>query len=239
MAKKSAYERVIEACNQYGYTLLSAESECKNLNSKIKYLCPKHGVHEAWAQYLIYGHKCIDCSYEERFDTVRHSNEFVDQVISSYGNEWINKGEYKNCFEHNLRIRCKCGNEYTTAFQNYYKHGVVQCPICSRKASKGEQAIEKYLDSLNIKYEREKRFDGCKDKKRLPFDFYLPDLNVCIEFDGKHHYEKLEGYGDLETTQRHDLIKNNYCMQQGIRLIRIPYYEGSKIEDIISTQLYN
>lgn len=237
MAKRTAYERVKEACDKYGYILLSDEQECRILNSKIRYECPKHGEQEVLAQNLVYGHKCYKCSYEGRFERVRHSDEFIDSVISSYGNEWINKGEYKNCFEHNLRIRCKCGNEYVTTFQNYYKHGVVQCPLCSRKASKGEALIEEYLTSLDIEYVREKRFDGCRDKRRLPFDFFLPSFNTCIEFDGKQHYEELEGYGNLEITQRHDEIKNQFCDKEKINLIRIPYFDGSKIQQIINQGL--
>jgi len=59
----------------------------------------------------------------------------------------------------------------------------VGCPFCINE-SKGEKTIEKILYELGISYERQKTFNDCKDKKKLPFDFYLPEKNMCIEYNG-------------------------------------------------------
>jgi len=101
----------------------------------------------------------------------------------------------------------------------------VGCPKCNR--SKGEEQIEKYLLEKNIQFINQYRFDNCKDKRKLPFDFYLPEHNACIEFDGKQHF-KLENYfwgGEktVKNTQKHDNIKNDYCMKNNIILFRINY----------------
>lgn len=68
------------------------------------------------------------------------------------------------------------------------------CPYC--KISSGESEIKKVLDSKNIDYNREYKFSGCKGpKKSLPFDFYLPDYNMCIEYDGEQHFRLVHRFG--------------------------------------------
>jgi len=62
----------------------------------------------------------------------------------------------------------------------------------------------------------------------LSFDFYLPEHNTCIEFDGKQHYEIIEKWGGLENLkdiQKRDKIKNLYCKENNVNLIRIKYDE--------------
>ena len=92
------------------------------------------------------------------------------------------------------------------------------------------------MELNKIEFIQEKRFVDCRDKKPLPFDFYLPQYNLIIEFDGRHHFEE-KGRGNHEITVKHDEIKNQYCKDNDINLLRIPYWEGSNIENIISTQL--
>ena len=68
---------------------------------------------------------------------------------------------------------------------------------------------------------------------QLPFDFYLPKYNSCIEFDGIQHYEPVEHFGGQESydyTVKHDKIKNEYCKNNGILLLRIPYYKNVEEE---------
>lgn len=106
-----------------------------------------------------------------------------------------------------------------------------------QKESSGEKIIREFLETHNITYQQEKRFSDCRDNKPLPFDFYLPDRNTCIEFDGQQHYEPIYNENRLAICQKHDQIKNNYCEQNNITLIRIPYYEGNNINEILKTQL--
>ena len=76
---------------------------------------------------------------------------------------------------------------------------------------------------------KDKRFKQCKNKRQLPFDFYLPDYNICIEFDGRQHYKSIEYFGGekhLEYVQYNDKIKTEYCLNNNINLIRIKYDEN-------------
>lgn len=111
------------------------------------------------------------------------------------------------------------------------------CPICNE--SKGEQVIRLYLKKNNIEFKRECKFDDCKHKKGLPFDFYISQYNLCIEFDGRQHFESEDFFGGEESfrlTKIRDEIKNNYCRDNGINLLRIPYYELDNIEKILDEE---
>ena len=100
------------------------------------------------------------------------------------------------------------------------------CPICNE--SKGERQVSMWLEQHKMIYIPQKRFNDCCDKNTLPFDFYLPDYNICIEYQGKQHYEPIEYFGGEDTllyTQYHDKIKRDYCIYKNISLICIPYWE--------------
>lgn len=235
---KRYFSKLREVCDRLGYELLTTEEEYTDLHMMVQYRCHKHGIKEAMFDNLMRGHKCVDCSYEERFDSRRHDREYVENAVNGVnGNTLLNPEEYVNFATRNLRIRCKCGNEYITSLSNFLKHDVTQCYSCSCKESSGETIIREYLDEHQIAYTTQERFKDCRDKRALPFDFFLPDYNICIEFDGQHHFQDLEGYSDLETVQRHDRIKTEYCDAHHIKLIRIPYYDGHSIHNILEQNI--
>ena len=117
------------------------------------------------------------------------------------------------------------------------KHGIFEqtplkhlnnqgCPIC--KESKGEKEIKKYLLNNKIKFEIQKSFKNCKYKSLLKFDFYLPEHNICIEYDGKQHFEIIDYWGgkvEYDLIKIRDNIKTDYCNKNNIKLIRIKYNE--------------
>ena len=86
--------------------------------------------------------------------------------------------------------------------------------------------VSNILTNFNIEFEIQKIFNDCKDKRELPFDFYLNDYNICIEFDGRHHFESIDYWGGenkLKYTKEHDNIKDEYCKNNNIKLIRIKF----------------
>jgi very-short-patch-repair endonuclease len=86
----------------------------------------------------------------------------------------------------------------------------------------------------------QKCFEDCKDKRVLPFDFYLEDYNILIEYDGELHYKESRyknSQDKLNIIKNHDNIKNNYCKENNIKLIRIPYTEFDNIENILKKEL--
>ncbi len=105
--------------------------------------------------------------------------------------------------------------------------------------STGERDILLYLQENNIQYIREKTFSTCKSPKNYPlrFDFYLPEYNILIEFQGIHHYQPInKSYRSKrvhEKTVLHDKIKNKFAIENGISLVCIHYKDKQKIKDII------
>ena len=151
------------------------------------------------------------------------------------GNKLLNKEDYVNSTTNNLQVLCACGEVFTTSLSHYNEYR--RCKKCNAILSNGELKIANFLNSHNIKFVSEKKFDDCIDKKCLPFDFYIESLNTIIEFDGAQHYAPHFGKEQFETTKRHDEIKNNYCSTNNIKLIRIPYWEEDNIEDILISKL--
>lgn len=135
---------------------------------------------------------------------------------------------YWNC-------RCDCGKETVISTSKLSCGHTTSCGKCC--ISKGEDKIKKALEDCNIKFEQQKRFKDCRDKNPLPFDFYLPDYNCCIEFDGKQHFhipnnEKSTIFTEdkIKEIQKHDKIKDLYCLNNNIKLIRISYIDLDNID---------
>lgn len=115
------------------------------------------------------------------------------------------------------KCKCDCGN---TCIINgaYLRNG--DTISCGCIKSKGELTISKILKENNIPFEKEKIFSECKDKLPLPFDFYINN-QYLIEFDGEQHFNK-NGL-NYDYIKKHDEIKNQWCIENNIPLIRIPY----------------
>ncbi len=112
----------------------------------------------------------------------------------------------------------------------------------------GERTIAAYLLSVNVRYEQEKTFPECHDKRVLRFDFYLPDYRILIEVQGRQHYEYVphfhrRGEIDFQDQLRKDQIKRDFCIKYGYQLIEIRHTEArdlylSRIENIIFRNQY-
>lgn len=130
---------------------------------------------------------------------------------------------------------CDCGNECDVDV-NSLVSGHTQSCGCSHK-SLNEQYIELVLSENNIVYYSQYTFNDCVNIYKLPFDFYLPDYNTAIEYDGEQHVRPIEFFGGEEGFRKriiNDGIKNKYCMDNGINLIRIPYTTSKEeIKEII------
>lgn len=132
----------------------------------------------------------------------------------------------------NLICKCDCGN-ITYANTDILNKGQKNSCGCL-KISTGELRIKQLLDLNNISYEREKRF---KDLLKYRFDFYVEDKYV-IEFDGEQHFHSETGGWNteehLKKLQMNDAIKNQWCKDNHIPIIRIPYYfkDNITIEDL-------
>ena len=95
------------------------------------------------------------------------------------------------------------------------------------------------LEEQNIDYVQEKWFSDCRDTNPLPFDFYLPKYNICIEFDGEQHFKDNHFFNfSFNLNRKHDNIKNEYCKNNNIKLIRISYLKIDSIQSILHNELH-
>lgn len=132
-----------------------------------------------------------------------------------------------------LKIRHKCGFIWRSSLHNLIYHS---CPKCSKKTSKGERAIMAYLDSHNIKYIPQ--FKQTIKNHNLFFDFFLPDFNLFIEFQGEQHYIPIKAWGgeeDLIVRQYRDNLKRDWCKENHCSLLEIPYTQFINIDKILES----
>lgn len=194
---------------------------------------------------IMLGHGCPECGHERTVASTRKTHgEFLEEFHKIYGNEYEVVSEYKNSYTSVTILHKKCGETYKKVPKTLLDTGSL-CPYCKTKSiSNGEKRIEQYLISNNLKYEMQYSFPDCADERLLKFDFAVFDsankLILLIEFDGLQHFKPIKYYGGIETYKsviRRDSIKNDYCKNQNIELIRIPYNRFRDIETILNEKL--
>lgn len=131
------------------------------------------------------------------------------------------------------KCKCDCGNVAYVTGRSLLGGNTQSCGKCN--CSHGEQKIKEILEDGEINFIQEYKFNDCvnpKTNQKLRFDFYLPDYNCCIEYDGIQHFKEKGTWArkeSLKDIQYRDEIKNRYCKKHNIKLIRIPYYHKEEI----------
>jgi very-short-patch-repair endonuclease len=205
-------------------------------NSKIEILCPVHGTFEQTVKHHLSGHGCKKCSFGKLAKKKAKSElEFIAECSNIHKEKYdYSKVSYVNN-QSKITIICKEHGEFEQYANNHlFKRS--ECPECS--SSIGEKTISIWLTDHQYKFETQKKFKKCKHKRQLPFDFYLSDHNILIEYDGIQHFESIQFFGGddvLEQTRKRDAIKNNFCLENKIKLIRIAYHED--IEEVLKLHL--
>jgi len=228
--KKNIIERFNIIHNfKYDYSY----SEYSRTDSKIKIICPTHGEFLQSPHHHLNGVGCQKCGNVYKPTT----EEFIEQSLKIHGNSYdYSKVKYKNNTT-KVEIICLIHGMFEVR-PNDHLNKKSGCPIC--KLSKGEILIKQFLEDNEIEYIREKTFNECVFEKKLRFDFFIPTQNMCIEYDGEQHYNSLECFGGdelFEITKKRDKIKNDFCVNNKINLIRIPYFEYDNIFTILSDTL--
>ena len=160
-------------------------------------------------------------------------NKYGKLTVIDFDREYDVSPEKKN-WQHKWICQCECGN-IVSVLQSNLKRGHTQSCGCINY-SIGEKKIEDCLIENNINYIKEYSFKDLKDKGQLRFDFAIFDkennLIELIEFDGRQHfldYTPWNGSDKLEDRKRRDEIKNEYCKNNNLKLIRISYKDLNKI----------
>lgn len=223
----------------HGDTYNYSEVKYENNNTKVEIICPIHGAFMMSPNAHTNSSRpqgCPKCGGIRAGQKTRHTtDEFIEKANIVHNNKFdYSKSDYVTAYTP-IKIICPKHGEF---IQLPYAHlGGRGCAACNE--SSGERFISKLLDKKKIDYVRQKTFADCFHKSqsgrctRLKFDFYLPNQNTCLEFDGQQHFMPVEYYGgeeSFELTKKRDKIKNQYCKKNGIKLIRIPH--TMKKEDI-------
>ena len=213
-------------------------------NNKIRVKCNIDGREwDAFPQRLLKGVGCLECMerkfHEERAFTLEQFKEKMKELAPSLE---ILSTSYTNLRDR-IKYKCKvCRYEGEALGTTLLTKGN-RCPQCT--ASSGEKIVRDWLETNKINLDYQKIFDDCKDKRALPFDFYLPDKNILIEYDGKQHFKPATFGGiskeraeyNFNENKRRDKIKDEYCKEKGIELIRIPYTKKTKIPQILKEKI--
>lgn len=213
-----------------------------NGKTKIMHKCLAHDYEwEVTPIDILGGKGCPMCRGEKiRNKLVRSCEEYISE-ISTINKNIVVLGQYVNA-RTKIKHKCLVCDLEWDARPDDILHGR-GCPHCYDK-SVGERRVSIWLDDNDIQYEKQKIFNDCRDKKPLPFDFYLPNYNVLIEYNGIQHYEPIEYFGGknkFESQIKRDNIKREYCQKNNIILCEIPYYsnlddELIKLYDLIKVK---
>ena len=192
-------------------------------------------------QYMRFSPSCNLDNFMYNLDLHQKLNDIPSKVIS-----WEYNKKYKQV---KLRCQCECGNIFKVSLTKWNTLEKTRCNDCTRKLSNIALTVKKWLDNHGILYEMEYKFDNCKNKRPLPFDFYLTDYNICIEVDGEQHfynnslkYFKGSPFTSEDMLKRRylDNIKTKYCIDNNITLIRLKYdiIRNGEYEKILNKEIY-
>ena len=234
-SKKWTIDYIEEYLLKYGYKLIKEVKQVSKGTRRFLIECPCGHQYEVNFSKFKLGRRCPTCQ-----DTT-FSFEYVKNYIEERGYELL-EDNYINCTTE-MKLRHKqCGNILYTCFHSF-KDGKEEegkrCSHCKEKVYKGEKAIQDYLNENKIDFVTQKRFEGCKDIQMLPFDIYIPKYNLIIEYDGEQHFDIKHSF-DKESFWigvYHDAIKNSYCEDNNINLLRISFWEFENINEIIEKEI--
>jgi hypothetical protein len=159
-------------------------------------------------------------------------SEFLKKALAVHGDKYGYKDPGQTARKGKIAITCK---KHGTFYQEAGKHLSGRgCPLCN--SSHGERLIGSFFKSIGIAAERQKKYEGCRNKRPMPFDFCVTGFgkDVVIEFNGSQHYQDLGFFGDFEGLKKRDEIKAKWCAENNARLLVIPYWETKNIPDLIT-----
>jgi len=241
MPKKLSYDIVVQKANiAHNFIYKYPIFDYINRLGKMPIICQKHGLfYQNISDHLYNKAGCPHCKSESLKKQKTKSIEFFIEKANLVHDFFYDYSKAKENYidsRHKVVIVCPIHGEFLQAFYNHV-NAKAGCPKCN--SSKGELQIEKWLKEKHIEFVSQKKFKECKGiKNLLPFDFFIPKFNLCIEYDGEQHYRPVcfngmkfqEAQKLFEKLKINDEIKNQFCQNNSIELLRIPYFG-----DIITT----
>ena len=201
--------------------------------------CECGTIKETRLSYIIDGRsKDCGCGRKETLKEIRTKNLVGQRFGKLVVVEMLEKRNKNGRIVY--KCKCDCGNEVNVLANSLTTYHTLSCGCL---VSYWNMYIQQFLEKNKIRYKSEYTIFIGNDYYR--YDFYLPQYNLFIEYDGQQHYEPARFHGGnneknihvLKKIQEHDKIKNKYCEENNINLLRIPYWESKNIETIINNCL--
>lgn len=218
----------IEITSNYNGARKSVLCNCKVCNFK----------RSALPTNLLKGKGCPNCkAIKTGIRCTKSHKDFIHEMKDMNSDIKI-ISKYSHSHE---KVKClclKCNNIWESQASSLLCG--VGCPQCN--ISKGENSIIHYLESRTIIYERQKKFNELLGvgKRPLSYDFYLPHVNLLIEYNGRQHYIPIDIFGGekyFKIQQEHDKRKREYANNHKFVLLEIPYWKYDDIANILDTYL--
>lgn len=229
---KEVFVKEFNEVSKGEYTQLS---DYRRIHEKIKV---KHNMcgheYEVEPNSFLRGKRCPECFGNK----VKTTEEFRYEVNELGNGEFELMSNYVNNRTKVMILHKTCDKTYAVTPKDFLRGN--RCPYC--KQSKGERMVQSILDELRETYEIQKTFEDLTSRhQKLPFDFYLPERNLLIEYDGVQHFKEVKYFGGskkLSSQQRRDKLKNEYAKDKNIKLLRIPYtYKEEQVKKVIVSYL--
>ena len=214
--------------NKYDYSLVNIT------DSKLTIICPIHGkFKQSKIGHITNKSGCPTCGGIKKGISRRlPKDEFVTKANETHNNRYTYDNVVYQGAHKKVNVTCPTHGDFSITPANHWSNGV-GCPSCfNSNPSKGEVKIYDWLTKHNIHFEFQKSFPDLYYKSkngRLKYDFYIPEKNLLIEFDGEYHYNPISfskiisGDEQLLLTQTRDRLKTEYAEKNGYKLLRIRY----------------
>ena len=234
---------------KYDYSLV----DYKNRTTNVKIICPKH--REDWKSLT--GNEYFEMTPDKhindrqgcRFCYKEKRTKYPEDEIEKEAKKYRTTSEFKKMAFPYFNAAVKKGREFYDRITSHFVTDTESFGerLVTKILVDNELIDPKCIETRNCT-NREKTYEDCKTTtegpycRALRFDFYIPQLNTIVEYDGEQHFRPSSkfGFDKFERTQEHDRIKNDYCFENGIKLIRIHYkFPVEKIEKSLLDALNN
>lgn len=240
--RRIKFSEVANKFNETDLKLLTTQEEFKDGSSYVRFTCPVHP--DIIQKKIFWSFKakpwCPICKTKEGNQKLKNSKISYSKVKEAYEEEGYKlltpEEKYTNCLT-KIAYICPLHGKQTGTY-GHFKEGK-RCPMCN--SSKGEKEIRRILKSYNIKFEEQKKFKDLKGERNhyLSYDFYIPNLNILIEYQGEYHDETMYNLTDYITYEAYakqkerDNKKRRYAKEHNMNLLEIWYYDFKNIENIL------
>jgi hypothetical protein len=141
------------------------------------------------------GKRCANCAGNKKLKYREVADEFLKAGCVLLEETYTNNATP-------MSYRCNCGNTSSIRYNNFING--MRCIMCKNKT---ERIVKDFLEEQYSNIISQPKFEWCKSKRCLPFDFLLEDFKIILEVDGRQHFVQVGNWGSPEENQGNDTFK--------------------------------